>query len=409
MAESRAADYIAHGLNSGINRFFEMTEKRKEEEKREAKEFKALADFAEASGLLSKDQAVVMDKDSLKGFVQGKMWAKEQERQNQESAIREFAAMQKMAEFQQMQQKAAASQGFQTDFNNSMATSPNLAAFYENPEQFAERPMGDPLAAFQSALARNPQVDPSDLNTFMSGFDKAVPPMAKQWAPTELEKELAAQKRAEAEGRKSDAAMHAQRAAKLNALSKGIRMVSPDGTVMEVGGEADGVTQGTQGKLEQSVNGTRKTLELVDDLVQNLDWKDVGFAGVIGEGVLDKLLPQFGVNSLNPKRVDNRTKLKTMIQGALRQISPDNRFTNEDRKRIEDIMPSTGVFENEKHAKEVLATIQRVFAKRNVQDLMEMGKPITLESLAPAEIGAAVEMGLINYEEAREYLLQRPN
>jgi hypothetical protein len=124
---------------------------------------------------------------------------------------------------------------------------------------------------------------------------------------------------------------------------------------------------------------------------------------------MDKLLPQFGVNAMNAKRVDNRTKLKMLIQGAMRQISPDNRFTNEDRKRIEAMMPSTGIFENEQHAKEVLATIQRVFARRNVQDLIAMGKEIKPEELNDAEIGAAVEMGLITYEQARAILEQRPD
>jgi hypothetical protein len=408
MAESRAADYIAYGLNRGVDRFLEGMEKRKEEEKRAAREFKSLVDFADSSGLLSKDQAMVMDRDALKGFVQGKMWAKEQEQQEQMSALRQFASMQKMAEFEQAQQRAGAIQGFQTDFNNSMVTDPALGDFYENPEAYQQRPVGDQLAAFQSALQQNPGVDPNDLNTFMSGYDKAVPPAAKTFAPTDDFRMLEEVRKLKAQGRDDDAAKLEMILNKRGTPSRGMKMKLPDGTEISVGGD-EGPTVGTQGKLEMDLVNTRKTLDLIDDLSDKLNWKDVGVAGVFGENIMDKLLPQFGVNAMNAKRVDNRTKLKMLIQGAMRQISPDNRFTNEDRKRIEAMMPSTGIFENEQHAKEVLATIQRVFARRNVQDLIAMGKEIKPEELNDAEIGAAVEMGLITYEQARAILEQRPD
>lgn len=188
--------------------------------------------------------------------------------------------------------------------------------------------------------------------------------------------------------------------------------VGKDGTFKITRGAAAGksggpITTGTQSKVEQDLHATRDSLSLMEDLQSNLRWQDVGVAGVFGEHVLDKLLPQAGITSHDPKRTDNRTKLKTLVQGMLRQVSPDNRFTNEDRKRVEAITPSDGVFENVGHAKTVLATLQRVFALRNIRDMQLLGKPITLESLNNAEIGAAVEMKLIPLEEAKAELIRR--
>lgn len=375
-----AADYVAHGINAGVNRFADAMEKRKEEEKRDAKEFNALVSFAEASGLLTKEQAVVMDRDSLKGFVRGKMAKEEMDQQQARSAMAQFAQMQKMQEAEAMTSFA----GDYTDFNDAY---------------------GDTLGAFSYGVRNNPQVDPQALSAFMGSVDKATPESAK---PSILEKDLNMLANRfgvpEDELKKLAVGNLAQRSTGKRTTVR----VGPDGTIELSEGTGDSPTIGTQGKIEQDVRNTRKSLDLIDDLVNDLSWKDVGVAGVFGENVMDKLLPQVGINVMNAKRVDNRTKLKMLIQGALRQISPDNRFTNEDRKRIEAMMPSTGIFENEQHAKEVLSTIQRVFAKRNVQDMLTMGKEIKPEELTNAEIGAAVEEGLISYEEAVAILKARP-
>lgn len=157
---SNAAAYVAHGINSGVNRFADAMERQKEEEKKNAKEFKSLVDFAEASGLLSKDQAMVMDRDSLKGFVQGKMWAKENEQRQSRVALEKFAA--------------DSMRGFQGDY----------ADFTE------AYGAGDALGAFNYGVSNNPGANPQDLSAFMLARDRAIPPAGTMVQPGALEKEL---------------------------------------------------------------------------------------------------------------------------------------------------------------------------------------------------------------------------
>jgi hypothetical protein len=60
----------------GLTRFGEALDRKHEEEKLRARRFKALADYADAAGILNKDQATTMDLESLEGKVQG--WAAKQ-------------------------------------------------------------------------------------------------------------------------------------------------------------------------------------------------------------------------------------------------------------------------------------------------------------------------------------------
>lgn len=158
--------------------------------------------------------------------------------------------------------------------------------------------------------------------------------------------------------------------------------------------------------LQKSINNTRQALPLMADLEKNLRAEDLGIRGVVGETVMDRLLPQFGADTLDPKRTDNRTKLRTLVQSMLRQISPDNRFTNEDRERIEKIMPDLGVLENVDRAKQVLSELSKVFSERNVRDMQALGSPLEMPQMSNDEIGAAVRMKLIDLEAAKQFLMQ---
>lgn len=178
--------------------------------------------------------------------------------------------------------------------------------------------------------------------------------------------------------------------------------------VTKGGPAASGVTGVTRAKIEQSLRSTRESLDLMDQLSNDLRAKDLGFYGVVGENVMDRLLPQFGVKSLDPKRAENRTKLKEFVQGAVRQISPDNRFSNEDRQRVEALLPNTGVLENVEHAKTVISTIEEIFAKRNIRDMQQAKMAINPETLNNAEIVAAVQMGVIDKATGLKIIQSRP-
>jgi len=175
---------MAQGMHRGIDRLFEGLEKRKEEEKLKAKKFKALVAYADASGLLSKDQAEVMDVDSLDGFVKGKMAKSEMERENAKAQLEQFAKMQKM-----QQDVDLAGFANQAGNNLQMGYAPNLSDFYENPESYAQRPAPDYQASMTNALSAYPMAAADErFGSVKSMFEQFAPPPAM--TPGGLEKDL---------------------------------------------------------------------------------------------------------------------------------------------------------------------------------------------------------------------------
>jgi hypothetical protein len=106
-----AGAYIFEGLKS----IGESFERKQEEEKLRARRFKSLVEYADAAGIMSKDQAIAMDVDSLEGEVQG--WAA---KQNYDRTLAQVKAYQA--------QLAAAEQATRA----SQQIGPGLASFFEN-------------------------------------------------------------------------------------------------------------------------------------------------------------------------------------------------------------------------------------------------------------------------------------
>lgn len=60
-----------NALAGGFERLAEQRDREREEQKTRAREFKALQEFADATGIAPKDQTTTMDLESLRGFVRG--------------------------------------------------------------------------------------------------------------------------------------------------------------------------------------------------------------------------------------------------------------------------------------------------------------------------------------------------
>ncbi len=394
MSDFRGDMYLYQGLTGGGNKLIAAMEKKQEEEKANAQEYKALQSMAESMGLLTKDQATVMDLPSLRGFVKGSIYNDEQKRITQKMQLDSMEAMRRFASDQSMA-------GFAGAFNDSMALDPSLADYYENG---GERP-DTSMAAFSSALQQFPGAAADErFSGFMGAVNQMKPDVPKSGTlagdidflgkrfgvPDSMLKQLAVE------------AM-ASRGRGQNRTTR----VNPDGTVEIIEGGDSGPTTSTKTDVQTSIKDMRKSMDLIDDLVAGIRWNDVGTPGVFGEHVLDKFLPMVGVGKPDIKRVDNRTKLKLFIQGSLRKVSSDDRFTEQDRKRIEALMPSDGWVENEEHAKAVLSTIQRVFARSNIRDMQALGQKIDIRSLQDAEVAGAMEEGLFTKEEALAEMARR--
>lgn len=244
--------------------------------------------------------------------------------------------------------------------------------------------------------------------------DLAQQRIQREFAPGPLEKDISYYQRVLTEGdpeiidlTRSILQSKAQKSGFSVKFGEGGTVESVDyGPQVKPGAVPGTPTTAVQTDLQKDINNTRHSLNLMGNLQKNIRAQDVGFYGVIGESVIDRIFPQFGITSPDLKRTDNRTKLRTLVQGMMRQISPDNRFTNEDRKRIEDIMPDLGVLENVTRAKQVLSELSKVFAERNVRDMQAIGAPLEMPKMSDEEIAAAARMGLIDRNVAKQFLMQ---
>lgn len=88
MIQDRSGEYLAAGMRSASDSFSQtlqqmgkQMEKRREEEKNRAREFKALQEYADVTGIAPKDKTTPMGLDSLRGMIEGHVFKqREQER-----------------------------------------------------------------------------------------------------------------------------------------------------------------------------------------------------------------------------------------------------------------------------------------------------------------------------------------
>lgn len=165
-------------------------------------------------------------------------------------------------------------------------------------------------------------------------------------------------------------------------------------------------------KVLERLSQTEKAIDNLDDLAKTLRPEDVGFKGVLGELVLDKILPQLGTATADVKRMDNRTKLRTLAENLMRQVSADSRFSNADRISIGKILPSAGVVESFEHTQQTIKTLRKVFAKRALIDAKEAGQapaPFAVRTLDDVGLQEAVQADLLTREQgAAEFFKRHP-
>lgn len=166
-------------------------------------------------------------------------------------------------------------------------------------------------------------------------------------------------------------------------------------------------------KVLERLSASEKAIDGLDDLASTLRPEDVGIKGVVGELVLDKILPQFGAKTADLKRINNRTKLRMLAEGLMRTVSFDTRFSDRDSLRIAKITPSPGMAETSEHSQESIATIKNIFAKRALIDAKEAAQappPFAVRALDEKALQESVEKGLLTMEQAKaEFFRRNPN
>lgn len=137
--------YINRGLSAGLDSIVEGMEARSKEKKDRARKFKGLAEYADAAGIIPKEESTVMSLDELEGKVR----AEEYKRLKQESDLRQQA----------MQAQLGAAQ-------EQVGTAQRMRQFSQGLAEYASTPsvagtLGNAMASPGSGVTL------SDLNQYM--------------------------------------------------------------------------------------------------------------------------------------------------------------------------------------------------------------------------------------------------
>lgn len=164
-----------------------------------------------------------------------------------------------------------------------------------------------------------------------------------------------------------------EEASKLEATTaKGVTSftTNPDGSVTFTQGPAGSTGLLGRQSLEKQL-GVRESMDKMIFLRENLRPEDLGVAGVMGEVLQDKAGPQVGLSSPDPVRTQNRTVLADLVASMVKQVSPENRFTEADQARAQRVIPSLGLMENHPHTMQMLDTMIEMFADRTVRTTLQ--------------------------------------
>lgn len=131
------------------------------------------------------------------------------------------------------------------------------------------------------------------------------------------------------------------------------------------------------------VTGLTEQQTILDPVIEEL----AGFKNALtGEGVglggnvLDlwnrtggQLMP----GSINQTNIGQRTQLAALRERVIQAISGDERFSNMDRSRIEQILPSTGIFESAARARQALDQVELILRSRSATITQQLGGTVT--------------------------------
>lgn len=209
--------------------------------------------------------------------------------------------------------------------------------------------------------------------------------------------------KARAAGKDEDAAFILAKL-KEDITPKGMKLeIGPDGAItLSQGSMEGGLTTTNTTKSQERQYQQERLIREGGQLLSLLRPEDLGVQGNIGElagGFLGQLDPKLA----NEQVAQNRTRLKSFRESALRAVSDDSRFSNADRSAIEGMLPSEGWLENLPQAKGKLKAVLTIFAERATNEAQRQGKQSWTE-LPPEQIIEAARAGKIDKDAAAAIL-----
>jgi hypothetical protein len=175
----------------------------------------------------------------------------------------------------------------------------------------------------------------------------------------------------------------------------------PDGSIRFFQGSA-GLTTPNTTESQKKQFAQERLIREGGQLLNILRPEDLGIQGNIGEiagGFLGQLDPKLA----NEQVAENRTRLRSFREGALRAVSDDPRFSNEDRKAITQMLPEEGIVENLPQAKGKLKAVITIMAQRAKMEAGRRGDKSWTE-LPPEEIITGAREGKIDKDAAAAIL-----
>lgn len=153
-------------------------------------------------------------------------------------------------------------------------------------------------------------------------------------------------------------------------------------------------TTGTQSKFEQDEAQTNALVVRLMNLHNTLRVDDVGVVAKIAEIFVDEGLAQIFPAIADGQRIINRSKLRLVREAAMRQVSGDDRFSNNDRAAITALLAKEGFFESLPSAKGKLRTVAMVLSERQRLKSELLGRtPLT--SMTASQIRDGIKDGTV--------------
>jgi len=144
------------------------------------------------------------------------------------------------------------------------------------------------------------------------------------------------------------------------------------------------------------LTGQNVTLESVIGEIDALKNDVSGFGLGVGGVVLDawnrtggQLLP----GSVSGENIDQRTAIAALRERIIQAISGDPRFSNQDRARIEQMLPSMSVMESPERARRQLDAVQQILDARRQSNAQQLGGGYTPPSSAVDPLAGAPRLG----------------
>ena len=167
-------------------------------------------------------------------------------------------------------------------------------------------------------------------------------------------------------------------------------------------GDPTGLTTAGKTKTQQTVKASRELLTNLGTLSKKLEGGGASVVGPVGAllGFVNKTFANFNPDlfSVDRSRFEGFTKITR--QSALRVVSDESRFTENDRDFIFDLFPSTGPFDSPENASVKLQVMTAFFLRRLGGDLSALGiDAADVPTLSPEGIVDFIRNGLLTEDE----------